>query len=182
MGAAGFRFILYGLESANQSTLDRINKGQQPGDMLQSVRWAKQAGLEPHATCMVGYPWETADDARRTIEFTRDLFRKGYIDTLQATICIPYPGTQLYTQCLENGWLKYKPGEWDRWDMRLPVMKTQMTDEQLLGMTRGIYKSFLTPRYMMRKVLSVRTKDDLKFLMRGAKLLTGHLKDFTHAN
>ena len=28
MKKAGFRFVLFGLESANQATLDRINKGE----------------------------------------------------------------------------------------------------------------------------------------------------------
>ena len=179
MGSAGFRFILYGLESANQKTLEWINKGQQEGDMLSTVRMAKKAGLEPHATCMVGYPIESREDEIRTIEFTKMLFAKGYIDTLQATICIPYPGTKLYEMCLENDWLKYEPGDWFHWDMRKPVMKTEMSDEELLSLTRGIYTSFMTPRYIARKLCSVRTKDDLRFLWRGAKMLKGHLMDFS---
>ena len=178
LGRAGFRFILYGLESANQGTLNRINKGQKPGDMEISLRMAKRAGLEPHVTCMVGYPWESLEDARQTIGFTRDLFRKGLIDTLQATICIPYPGTKLYQQCLENEWLKYEPGDWDKWDMRLPVMRTDIPDHELLGLTRGIYKSCITPKFLMRKVFSIRNKDDFSYLLRGARFMAGHLKDF----
>lgn len=178
LGRAGFRFILYGLESANQFTLDKINKGQKPGDMEGSLKMAKRSGLEPHVTCMVGYPWETFEDARRTISFTKDLFKKGLIDTLQATICIPYPGTALYKQCLENGWLKYHPKDWDMWDMRRPVMDTGIPDEDLLGLTRGIYKSCITPKFIARKVCSIRSLDDIKFLWRATKFMGGHLVDF----
>lgn len=178
LGRAGFRFILYGLESANQRTLDEINKGQKPGDMEHTLKFAKRAGLEPHVTCMVGYPWETLADARQTLGFTRDLFRKGLIDTLQATIVIPYPGTALYRQCLEHGWLKYAPGDWDKWDMRRPVMHSGMTDTTMLKLTQGIYKSCINLPFIARKVFSVRSRDDLNYLMRGAKFALGHLTDF----
>ena len=178
LGRAGFRFILYGLESANQETLVRINKGQKPGDMLSTLTMAKKSGLEPHVTCMVSYPWETYEDARRTISFTKDLFKKGLIDTLQATICIPYPGTALYKQCLENGWLKYHPRDWDMWDMRRPVMETGIPDEDLLELTQGIYKSCINPNFIVRKVLSIRSVDDIQHYWRAAKFMIGHLTDF----
>ncbi len=177
MGAAGFRFILYGLESANYDTLVRINKGQKPNAMFETARMAKRAGLEPHVTCMVGYPWESREEAMKTIHLTQDLFARGWIDTLQATICIPYPGTALFRQCKEQDWLTTE--DWNDYSMDKPVMKCPMPEEEVLAMTRGIYKSFLTPRFVVRKLISVRTTDDLKFLARGARLLVGHLTDFS---
>src|SRR3990172_101778 len=47
MGKAGFRFILYGLESANEKTLDRLNKNLRVEQIEITVRRAKKAGLEP---------------------------------------------------------------------------------------------------------------------------------------
>ena len=91
MGRAGFRFILYGLESASQKTLDRLNKGTTPEDMVIGAKMASKAGLEPHVTCMVGYPWESKEEAETTVVRTKELFDKGWINTLQATIVIPYP-------------------------------------------------------------------------------------------
>ena len=180
LGRAGFRFILYGLESANQSTLERINKGQKPGDMESTLTMAKLAGLEPHATCMVGYPFESKDDARRTIEFTKNLFKAGLLDTLQATIVIPYPGTALFRQAKENGWLMSE--DWDDYDMRRPIMKVDYPKEELLKLTQGIYKSCITPKFITRKILSIRSVDDLKFYWRAAKFMMGHLTDFGSQN
>ena len=177
LGRAGFRFILYGLESANQQTLDRINKGQKPGDMESTLSMAKRAGLEPHVTCMVGYPWETLEDARRTISFTRELFRKGLIDTLQATIVIPYPGTELFRQAEKEGWLLTE--DWDQYDMRRPVMKVPYEEEELLKTVRGIYKSCINAPFVMRKLFSIRTMDDLNYFTRGARFALGHLTDFS---
>lgn len=178
MAESGFRFILFGLESANYETLKRINKGQKEHDMWDSAKMAKRAGLEPHVTCMVGYPWETREEAENTISLARRLFQHGYIDTLQATIIIPYPGTELFRQAEKEGWLRYGR-DWNQYGMDKPVMKCPMTDETVLQMTRGIYKSCLTPQFLVRKLLSTRTKDDVKYLWRGLRYVMGHLKDFS---
>ncbi|NQT91807.1 MAG: B12-binding domain-containing radical SAM protein, partial [Lentisphaerae bacterium] len=176
MGKANFRFVLFGLESADQATLDRINKCGKAKDIENSMRMAKAAGLEPHVTCMVGYPWETRQQAEATVNQTKDMFRAGRIDSLQATVVIPYPGTPLFKECDEKGWLKTK--DWDRYDMREPIMKTAMTDEEVLSLTRGIYKSFLTPRFVLRKLLAIRRWADVVFYCRAARRVLGHLLDF----
>ena len=177
LGASGFRFILFGLESANQATVDRINKGQKEGDIEKCCRLATEAGLDAHATAMTGYVWESAQDARNTINLTRSLFEKGWLKTLQATIVIPYPGTQLFEQAEKEGWLKYGR-DWQHYGMDKPVMTCPMSDQELLSITRGIYKSYLRPRTIVRRVMQVRSRDDLAFIGNGAKKFLGHLSDF----
>jgi anaerobic magnesium-protoporphyrin IX monomethyl ester cyclase len=176
MGKAGFRFILFGLESANQNTLDKIDKNLKPEQIEDGVKWAKKAGLDPHITVMMGYPWETKEDATKSIELAKYLFKRGYIDTLQATIVIPYPGTPLFKDCKNNGWLLTE--DWDRFDMREAVMQSQMTEKDIKELTQSLYKSFVSPQYIIRKLLAVRSVKDLKFLFRAGKKLLGHLTDF----
>ena len=132
--------------------------------------------LEPHMTCMVGYPWEDKKQAEKTIQMTKSLFTEGLIDTLQATIVIPYPGTALFKECEKNGWLKTK--NWDDYDMSRPIMKTPMTDEEILALTQGIYKSALTPKFILRKLFSISNLEDLKFFWRAGTAFFGHLADF----
>jgi len=182
MAKAGFRFLLYGLESVNQETVDKLNKGIKISEIEKELKMAKAANqkvgghLEPHVTCMVGFPWETKKEAEKTITMTKDLFAKGLIQTLQATIVIPYPGTALFKECEKKGWLKTK--DWDNYDMSQPIMKSSMKDEEVLALTQGLYKSFMTPAFILRKILSIRSFEDLKFLARAGKALFGHLIDF----
>lgn len=176
MGKANFRFILYGLESASQNTLDRINKGTTPEQMELAARWASEAGLHPHVTCMVGYPWESYEEAKSTVEFTKSLFRRGYIKTLQATVIIPYPGTELFRQCKENGWLLTE--DWDEYDMREPVMKSPIPHDVILSLTQGIYRSALAPKFVVRELSSIRNWDDVKYYWRAGRQFAGHLFDF----
>ena len=180
MRKAGFRFLLFGLESANQETLDRIIKGIKVSEIEEGCKMAKKAGLNPHLTCMIGYPWETYEMAKKTIELAKKLFNEGYADTLQATIVMPYPNTPLYKECLENNWLDIKPGDWEKFDMRQRIMKSPLTEEQSKDLTSSLYKLFFGPKYIFKQIANIRDKDDIKYLYRGFKSVTKkHLKDFS---
>jgi len=178
LGKANFRFMLYGMESGNQETLDKLDKGLKVHEIEEGARMAKKAGLEPHLTIMLGYPWETKEMAKNTIAVAKRCFQKGYVDTMQATIIIPYPGTPLYKECVEKDWLSVDPFDYEEFDMRKPVMKIPFTQEELLEMTQELYSSFFTPSYVIRKVLSIRSIDDFRFLNMAGKRLIGHLLDF----
>ncbi len=180
MREAGFRLMKLGLESANQATLDRLEKGTKVEDIERGCRIAKDAGLEVHLTIMVGYPWETRDDALRTLSLAKRLMKEGLADMLQSTVAVPYPGTPLYRQAVENGWLRVGPRDYEKFDMTAPVFETpDMTPEEVVDICNSIYRSFLQPSYVLRYLMSVRSPADLKFIAKGAKAVIGHLMDFT---
>jgi radical SAM superfamily enzyme YgiQ (UPF0313 family) len=176
MGKAGFRFILYGLESSNQKTLDMIVKNTKVEDSRKTLIMAKKAGLEPHLTIMIGYPWETRQDALNTLEEARSLFRDGLADSMQATIVVPYPGTPLFKQCQDNNWLKTE--DWNEYDMRHPIMKSPLSDNEQLELVQSLFHGILTPRFLIRKVLSIRSIDDIKHLFTYAIKYLKKLRDF----
>ncbi len=176
MRQAGFRFMLFGLESGNQKTLDRIDKNLKVEEIAKGLRAAKKAGLEPHITVMMGYPWETYEDAQRTIALARDMFKKGYVDTLQATIVMPYPGTPLFKECEANDLLA--TGDWDKYDMRAAVMKSPLTEDNIKALTRELYKAFMTPRFFLKKLTQIRKPADIAFFWRAGWKVVGHLMDF----
>ena len=89
MADAGFRFILVGIESANQETVNRIKKGQRSEDIIPIFKSMSDAGLEPHATVMLGYEWESHEDAMRTVSLVHYLLKKGYAKTAQASVFSP---------------------------------------------------------------------------------------------
>lgn len=176
MGQAGFRFILYGMESGNQKTLDKLEKGTKEKDAIIGPAMARKAGLDPHITIMLGYPWESYEDAKRTIETAKYAMKKGYYETIQATIVIPYPGTPLYRECKEKGWLL--TDDYERFDMREPVMKIPFSHEKLLELEQDLYSTFMTPQYIVRKLMRLRSFHDVKYLFYMAYKFLGHMLDF----
>lgn len=167
--SAGFRFVLLGCESGNDATLERLNKGYTHNEVLRACREATKAGLEAHITVMLGYPWESQEDAERTIEFSRHLFRKGWIASMQATLCIPYPGTVLFKEAKEKGWLLTE--DWNRYDMTEPILKSPIPSDVLVKMVNDAYKTALTPQNIVRNILK-----DPKDILRKARYLWNHIK------
>lgn len=176
MKKANFRLLLFGLESANQKTLDRINKNLKVEDIIEGCKLARSAGLYPHITIMFGYPWEDYNDALNTLKLGRWLLKKGWAYTMQATVVIPYPGTPLFAECKENKWLK--TFEWNDYDMKQPVMQSPIPDEKIMGLVRNMYNVSFHPEFIFRKLFTMRDRDDLNYSLRAAKKVIGHIFDF----
>ena len=176
---AGFRMLLFGVESGSQATLDRLNKGTTIEGVINECKVPREEGLEPHITIMVGYPWEMRKDALSTFNLAKMLMEKGWAVTLQSTIVIPYPGTKLYAEALENGWFRIDPKDYDCFDMKEPVLSTpDMAPEEVMKICDEIYKVFLSPKYMLKQLVRIRSLRDVKYSVEGFAKVLGHVKDF----
>ena len=179
MKKAGFRKIKAGLESAQQETLDKINKGTRVSDIVTGCRNAARAGLDVHLTVMVGYPWETRKEVEKTIALARKLMAEGNAEMLQSTVVVPYPGTELHRQALREKWFRIDPSEYERYDMTETVLKTPgLTSEEIIRMSSRVYSSFLQPRFIIRRLSKIRSWHDIHYILKGAKAVIGHLRDF----
>ena len=180
MKRAGFRLMKLGLESANQKTLDKLRKNNTVDQIKEGCKIAKNAGLDVHLTIMVGYPWETKDDALRTLELADNLMKSGLADMLQSTIIIPYPGTLLYQQAIENDWFSIGVDQYEKFDMTTQILKTiDMSPDEVMSISKSIYKSFLNPKFIFRHLKKLKSYEDFKYLLRGIRPVIGHLRDFS---
>jgi len=179
MKQAGFRLLKYGLESGCQTTIDKLDKGTKITEIEKSCKEAKAAGLVTHLTLMLGFPWETREDSLKTYRLAKKLMLKGYIDVLQSTVIIPYPGTPLYKEGKEKNWFLFDPRDYERFDMREPVFKTpDMTPAQVTKLCNKVYHIFIDPRYVLRHLRKIKSFEDVKYTFRGVKAVAGHLMDF----
>jgi len=176
MRKAGFRFLLFGLESANQETLNRIKKNLDVKTIIESCKNARSAGLYPHITIMFGYPWETYEQAKKTLELGKWLLKKDYAYTMQSTVVVPYPNTPLFLECKENDLLYTL--NWDDYNMKNPVMKLSYAPEKLLQLVQSLYSVSFSPEFIFRKILSIRELADLKYFQRAFFKVMGHIFDF----
>lgn len=177
MKKAGFRFVLFGFESANQNTLDRLNKNLKVEQIREGAEAAAKAGLDVHVTVMLGYPWETSEDIERTVSLASEMLERGWAYTLQVTFLIPYPGTPLFKKCKEQGLLLTE--KWEDYDMRTQIMKTDVPADDIRCAIRRIYRAFFKPRALWNRLLNTRHPlEDTGFYARGFLSLMGHLRDF----
>lgn len=97
----GLRLLLVGYESGNQQILHNIKKGMRTDFARRFTRDCHDLGITIHGTFILGLPGETRETIEETIEFAREINPH----TLQVSLAAPYPGTELYRQAVENGWL-----------------------------------------------------------------------------
>lgn len=97
----GLRLLLVGYESGSQAILNNVKKGIRLDRAREFTRDAKSLRIKIHGTFIMGLPGETRETIEETIRFARQIDP----DTLQVSLAAPYPGTALYRQALDNGWL-----------------------------------------------------------------------------
>jgi len=125
---------------------------------------------------MFGYPWEKKEDILNTLKLGSFLLRKNYAKTMQATIVIPYPGTPLFDECLENDLLKTQ--DWERFDMKESVMKSEVEEDFIKSAVKDMYRTAFNPEFVFRRVIGIKNMDDIKFLFKATKFVFSHIVDF----
>jgi hopanoid biosynthesis associated radical SAM protein HpnJ len=99
--ANGLRLLLVGYESGNQQILNNIKKGIRLDIAREFSRNARELGITIHGTFILGLPGETPETIRETIRYACEIEP----ETIQVSLAAPYPGTELYRQAQEQGWL-----------------------------------------------------------------------------
>jgi radical SAM superfamily enzyme YgiQ (UPF0313 family) len=103
----GLRLLLVGYETGNQQILHNIKKGMRIDVARRFTKDCNELGITIHGTFIMGLPGETRETIKETISFAREINPH----TIQVSIAAPYPGTYLYKQAVENGWLNAEAAE-----------------------------------------------------------------------
>jgi hopanoid biosynthesis associated radical SAM protein HpnJ len=97
----GLRLLLVGFESGSDEILKNIKKGVKVDRARQFAKDCRELGITIHGTFIIGLPGETKETIQETIRYAREIDPHS----LQVSIAAPYPGTALYKQAQEEGWL-----------------------------------------------------------------------------
>lgn len=99
MKESGCEFITLGIESGNNEILEKIRKGITIEEVLKACAIIKKHNIGLGAFFMVGFPWETEETLKDTLE----AIRKVNADQTIYSIFMPYPGTEAFEYCKEKG-------------------------------------------------------------------------------
>jgi len=147
MAEAGCYSIQFGFESGVPEILKMIRKGASPEMYRRAVRWAREAGLEIRGSFMLGFPTETPEMSRQTIELACELNAEYMLFFAYHVL----PGTALEPVALEHG---RRVTEWCQ-NIHQPsyVPDTYGSAEELAAMVRYAYRRYyLRPAYLGRLI------------------------------
>lgn len=171
MKFAGCWQVLYGLESGDPEMLKLLKKGNTLEQNIQAVRWAKDAGLSVRADFIVGTPKETIESLQRTLKFAIDMD----LDYAHFNKFVPFPGTELYRALSLKGYnFDFSKGCSILDHSALLYMPESITKEEYRKFLDTAFKKFyLRPRYILKRFLSIRTKDELLGQLKGFLAISG---------
>lgn len=167
MKLAGCHQIMYGVENIDENVLTNINKKINLRQVVSAVDLTKKAGIECRLAFMVGNPGDNKEIIRKNIKFIKQLNP----DLLIINITTPFPGTEMFKWASEKGLiLTYN---WDDYTLAKPVMRLEhMTVQDIKNLYKIMYRSFyFRPAYILKKLLGVRSLNDIMILFSGAKVL-----------
>ncbi|RLG82947.1 MAG: B12-binding domain-containing radical SAM protein [Thermoprotei archaeon] len=147
--------LYFGVESASQETLNYIGKKITLEQVEKVFKWIKELKGFAVATFILGFPWETLDDMKKTVDFALKIDP----DYAQFTVLTPYPGTPMYNYALRYNLIE--DWNWEHYTTLRPVMKGfHFTCNQLKKMLRYAYRKFyLRSKFIVRELKAGRLKD-----------------------
>ena len=150
MREGGLRMMVVGYETGDQQILRNIKKGMR-------IEWAREfseschkLGIQIHGTFVLGLPGETKETIQKTLAFAKEVNPH----TLQVSLAAAYPGTSLYQQASDEGWLL-----------------DETADDHLVG-DRGVQVSSLSYPHLSKDEIFDSVADFYKkFYLRPSKIL-----------
>ena len=173
MRKAGCWNIFYGYETAIEELAENIQtnrKNKNFDRMKQVAKWTKEAGIEVRGSFLIGLPGETPELAKRTVQNAIELDP----DYAQFTLVCPYPGTKLAKEIEEGKWGKFITRdleEYQCWNVTwLP--DGYKNPKELKDMERYAFRKFyLRPSYILKRILKIRSLEDIKRYLKGGTAL-----------
>lgn len=150
----GLRLLLVGYESGNQQILHNIKKGMRLEVARKFTNDCHALGIQIHGTFILGLPGETQETIQQTIRFAQEINPH----TIQVSLAAPYPGTFLYQQALENGWLMQdeksgKPSLINEKGVQIaPLSYPHLSHQEIFNGVEEFYKKFY---FRPKKILAI---------------------------
>ncbi len=143
---SGCKMLSFGMESGNPRVLKLIKKGTTPEQAKKAVQLCYEAGIQSKAFFMLGFPTETVDEMKDTINFAYELKELG-LNSAHFCLVRVYPGTEMFHMLGDDeNLLRYK--------VLKKVIKVNEAEKEFLRKKGVDCESFLKYAILNKKSIS----------------------------
>ncbi len=139
MRDAGCSKISYGIESLSAETLGRIKPDMKKvlPTIESTLALTNDSGIITKAYLIIGYPWET----KESLMNMGRMLNKLPIDELRMSFLTPFPGTLLYKEFKDDGYIL--TDDLRRYTSEESIVKTEgLSPDELLNFRARIFREF----------------------------------------
>ncbi len=170
MYKAGCRLVSIGVESGSQDILNKMGKKITLSQAKETVQIFKKAKIKIYNYFVLGLPWETEEDIKKTIDFAIEL-DSDFVSFYTATVL---PGSRFFDYVIEN-----KLGDLDdestyKSAYYYPSVNTHyLSRERVMEFHKLAMKRFyLRPSYIIKKLLGISSFAELtNYIKAGLSLI-----------
>jgi anaerobic magnesium-protoporphyrin IX monomethyl ester cyclase len=147
---AGLYHSAFALESGSPRMQKFMGKHLDIDKFLQGVRWATDRGVFAHGFTMLGFPTETEEDMKATLEVACD----SRLHTAAFFTVIPFPNTELHAYVTKHAPHRLKGIDYEDAEYSgIKINLSEVPDEVLFGYQRaGLRRFYLNPSRIARIV------------------------------
>jgi hopanoid biosynthesis associated radical SAM protein HpnJ len=174
MREAGLRHVVVGFESGNAQILKNIKKGVTKEQAIQFTKDCKKLGLSVHGAFIMGLPGETRETIKETIEYAKQLD----LNSIQASLASPYPGTEFYDLCKTEGWIASDSFLDETGHQQCVINYPHLSNAEIFDSVEEFYNKFyFRPKYIARSVMKMLTDSgERKKLLREGRQYLDYMK------
>lgn len=149
MAETGCWYVLLGVESGNQETINGVRKRITLEQVERACRLFHKYGIKVMGLFMLFNVWEengvmcyeNTEAVKNTFKYIRRMVREGLMDFIGWSVAVPYPGSRLYDIAMRHNLIREKyVGNWEKWlagdtyIMKLPgISRKQQIRMKTLG-------------------------------------------------
>jgi hopanoid biosynthesis associated radical SAM protein HpnJ len=174
MREAGLRHVVVGFESGNAQILKNIKKGVTKEQAIQFTKDCKKLGLSVHGAFIMGLPGETRETIKETIEYAKQLD----LNSIQASLASPYPGTEFFDLAREEGWIASDSFLDETGHQKCVINYPHLSNAEIFDSVEEFYNKFyFRPKYIARSVMKMITDGgERKKLLKEGKQYLEYMK------
>jgi len=140
LAASGCTRVKLGFETGSDRLLKVIQKDETKEQMLRGAQLLKDAGVPFTGYFMAGFPSETDEDLRETIEFAKQIEADFY----SISVLAPYFGTKMYYNLIEEGY----PLDKESWEYFYHQTGKMLVNDTI---SEGMLKEYLSLNDLNKK-------------------------------
>lgn len=154
MKRGGCHTVMFGIESVNAELLRAYKKNTNADQASRAIRLCKKNGLDVVGFFIIGLPGDTLESVEATIDFACT----SGIDFVSFNMAVPRLGSSLRREALDSGIADAEDRAPDS-SHGTPSWKNQTLDNsEIVRLQKRAFRRFyLRPRYLIKRVLGIRT-------------------------